>query len=194
VSSFEFVLVLFSIIVGLGISVILSGWAQQLRARNRLTLYPLQVALSAAILFFSLTYLWGLWTFRTAEWTFPLYILVAAPGLALALAAHLGMVDTSPEAPTVREQYFISSGPIFTLLAALPIIIAAISFTSLREQVPNPANLPLITGFRVVLSLGLLLLARSRNERLHWVGISIFVAVILTLSARFTIRLISGAA
>ena len=59
-SAFEFVLVSFAILLGLGISAILAGWGDQVRARHRLRFYPLQIASSAFILYFSLQYLWML--------------------------------------------------------------------------------------------------------------------------------------
>ena len=105
-SVFEFVLVSFAIVVGFGISEVLAGWGQQIRVRHRLAAMPLQIAASALILFLQLRYLWGLWLTQGVEWTFALYLLVAAPAFALAICAHLVRVDTRESAPPVREQYF----------------------------------------------------------------------------------------
>jgi hypothetical protein len=76
-SGFEFVLVLYAIISGLGISDILSGWGEQVRARHRISPYPLQIALSFLLMYFGISILWSLWTFRGINWTFSLYITFA---------------------------------------------------------------------------------------------------------------------
>ena len=194
-SGFEFVLVLFAIIVGLGVSSILVGWGEQIRFRHRLEAYPLQIVWAAVILLFSMTYLWSLWTFHDLTWTFPLYLLVAAPGLILSLAAHIVRIDTSPDASAPREQYFRASGPIFLLLALIPLTLIAMSFVpQLRASSPNPPNLPAITGFRATLSIGLASLAWSKSERAHWVGAGLLLLTVLVLSARITVRMIQGAA
>ena len=53
-SGFEFVLVLYAIIVGLGISSILADWGEQIRARHQRAHYPLQIALSVVVLLFGM--------------------------------------------------------------------------------------------------------------------------------------------
>ena len=192
-SGFEFVLVLFAIIVGLGISSILTGWSEQIRARHRMAPYPLQIALSALLMFFSLTYLWSLWTFSAVDWTFPLYLLVAAPALILSLAAHITRIDTSVDSPSARVQYFQNSGPAFLLLALIPLALIAFSFVPmLRGSVPNPPNLALITLLRVTIMLGSASLAWSKSARVHWVGVGLYFLVIVGLSIRITVRLIEN--
>ena len=85
-SGFEFVLVLYAIISGLGISDILSGWGEQVRARRHFSPYPLQMALSFLLMYYGISILWSFWTFRDLNWTFSLYIafaiipLVISPG------------------------------------------------------------------------------------------------------------------
>ncbi|MGW8180061.1 MAG: hypothetical protein ACWGQW_15065, partial [bacterium] len=76
-SGFEFVLVLYAIISGLGISDILSGWGEQIRARHRISAYPLQIALSFLLMYFGISVLWSFWTFRDINWTFSLYVAFA---------------------------------------------------------------------------------------------------------------------
>jgi hypothetical protein len=192
-SGFEFVLVLFAIIIGLGISSILTGWSEQIRARHRMDTYPLQIALSAFLLFFSLTYLWSLWTFSVVAWTFPLYLLVAAPALILALAAYITRVDTSVDSPTARVQYFRNSGPTFLLLALVPVALVAISMApALRESVPDPPNLVLITLIRVTMILGIASLAWFKSERIHWIGLGLLFLIVVGLSVRITVRVIES--
>ena len=112
-SAFEFILVVFAIIVGLSMSEVLAGWADQLKARDRLRPYPLQIVSSAFVLYLSIQYLWLLWLGRDIEWTFPRLLALACPGLVLALAARVSKADTTSNALSLREQYFQNS-PAYT--------------------------------------------------------------------------------
>ncbi len=194
-SGFEFVLMPIAIILGLGVSSILSGWGDQVRARHRAEVYPLQLAWSGVLLIFLMGYLWALWTFRGLAWTFPLYILMAAPALILSLAAYIIRVDVSVDAPTPRTQYLQNSGPIFVLLALMPLTLIAFSFVpAIRESVSNPFNLVAITIFRVMLSAGIASLAWFKSERAHWTGIVVISLVVLGIAYRLAAGSIEGAA
>lgn len=196
-SGFEFVLVLYAIISGLGISDILSGWGEQVRTRHRVTAYPLQLALSFLLMYFGITFLWSLWTFRDSEWTFLLYIHMAVISLVISLASRIIRVDTSTGAPSTRDQYFLVARPIFLLLSSIPILIMLLSFTSkVSEVVPNrPEGMELlqIMAYRILLFGGLLYVAWSRKVTVHWVGVSAMFLTILLLSMRLTVRSIEGA-
>ena len=168
-SEFEFVIVVFAIILGLSISEILAGWADQIRARKRLHAYPLQLFSTGYILFFSLNFIWLLWLFRDIEWTFAIFLVVAFPALLVALASRVGKADTTADAPSLRDQYFKSSAPVYCLLALmLPIVISVSFFTDLRAALPDPPNLIFVTLVRVLMIFLFIGLALSKNERFHW--------------------------
>ena len=115
-SGFEFVLVLYAIISGLGISDILSGWGEQVRARHRLSAYPLQIALSFLLIYFGISILWSFWTFRDINWTFSRYITFAIIPMIISLASRIIRVDTSVGALPPRDQYFLVARPLFILM------------------------------------------------------------------------------
>jgi hypothetical protein len=189
-SAFEFVLVAFAIVVGFGISEILGGWGEQIRARHNRTAYPLQIASSGLILYYSLQFLWGLWLLRSLSWTFPLYLFFSAPALAVALAAHITRVDTSANAAPASAQYFANSRPVYALMAMVPIyLIVAAAIPEIREEVrPLMRDAPNLIGLTlarlVALSL-LLYLAWSRNAKHHWICLGVLwfamVAMIIRL-------------
>jgi len=193
-SGFEFVLVLFSIIAGLGISDTLTGWGEQIQARHRMSVYPLQVALSGVLIYFSMFFLWGLWNFRDAVWSFPVYVFVATIPLITSLASRVVRVDTSIEALSPREQYFQNARPVFLLLSVIPAMIALLALTtSLGEGVPDRPNIIYLTTLRVALCISLLYVAWSKNVIVHWVGVCTFLLVVLMMGARLTVREIGGA-
>ena len=193
-SGFEFVLVLFAIIAGLGISDILSGWGEQIRARHRMSAYPLQIALSGVLICLGMSFLWSLWTFRDVVWSFPIYVSVATIPLIISLVSRVARVDTSIAASSPREQYFQNARPVFLLLSVIPAMIALLALTtSLGEGVPDRPNIIYLTTFRVALCIGLFYVAWSKNVIVHWVGVCTFLLVVLMLGARLTVREIGGA-
>ena len=194
-STFEFVLVPFAIIVAFGISEILAGWGDQIRARDRLTLYPLQLTSTAFMLFFSLLYLWGLWLTREVEWSFPLFLLVSGPAFVVALAAHVSKIDTTVGSPAIREQYFRNSRPVYALLAMFPGFVIVMSFVStIRETVSDPPNFAVITAFRFAVLALMLSLAWSKSEKYHWGALGVLWITAVLLMVRLIFRLGGSAA
>jgi hypothetical protein len=195
VSIFEFVLIPLAIIIGLSVSEILASWGQQIRTRHRRDLHALQIASSAFTLFFCMSYLWAMWLMRDITWTFPLYILVAVPGFALALAAHISRVDTSADAPPTLEQYFQNSRPVYAILALIPISLIALSIVSgVRNQVPDPPNLVAITIVRVAMLLLIVSLAWSQSPKYHAAALAALWISILGVTARLAFRIVEAAA
>ncbi len=166
-SELEFVLVPFGIIIGFGISEVLGGWGQQIRTRHRHNLHPLQIASSATILLLCLVYLWAMWGLRGIVWTFPIYLLVAMPALALALAAHIARIDTSIDSPPVLEQYFENSRPVYLLLTVIPAFAIAINVTTEVNGLLNPPNELSLWLVRLTVLALIASLAWSKNPRYH---------------------------
>jgi len=195
-SGFEFVLVLYAIISGLGISDILSGWGEQVRARHRISPYPLQIALSFLLMYFGISILWSFWTFRDINWTFSLYIAFAIIPLIISLASRIIRVDTSVGSLPPRDQYFLVAPPVFILMSCVPLVILLLShLPSLREQVPDRPEgreLVLLTIYRGSISVGLLYVAWSKRVSVHWIGVGAMFLTVVLLSIRLTIREIGG--
>lgn len=195
-SGFEFVLVLYAIISGLGISDILSGWGEQVRARRHFSPYPLQIALSFLLMYFGISILWSFWTFRDINWTFSLYIAFAIIPLLISLASRIIRVDTSVGSLPARDQYFLVAPPIFIIMASVPLMIVLLSQLSfLQEQVPNRPEgreLILLTIYRISISVGLLYVAWSKRAFVHWIALGAVFLTVVLLSIRLTIREIGG--
>ncbi len=167
-SEFEFVQVTFAIILGLGVTEILRGLGEQIRARHYLRLYPLHVVASCIILMAIMIGLWGLWFVKGVQWTFPQFMLQAAPTIALALAAHVIRADCSIGADSLCEQYFRNSGPAFLLLASVPLLTIVITFTRLDERPDDATNLVVITAARLLLAALGASMAFIKRPAYHW--------------------------
>lgn len=170
-SSFEFILVSLAIILGFGISEILSGWGEQMRHRRTVRPYPLQIAGSAYVLFASLRYLWLLWGARDAQWTFGAYLLTALPALALALAAYVMRTDPKSPRRSLAEQYFDVSRPFHLLLTTVPILAAVDTALHVRELRSLGAAIatPFVWTVWPIFVASFLVLAWSRSPRVHGV-------------------------
>lgn len=96
--SFEFVQIPVAIVLGFGISEILSGWGHQLRHRGEYRVSGLQLVASAYVLLWSFRYLWIQWATRPQVWDYAAYLLSVAPAVVLALAAHVIRFD-----PAIRS-------------------------------------------------------------------------------------------
>lgn len=195
-SGFEFVLVLYAIISGLGISDILSGWGEQVRARHRISPYPLQMAVSFLLMYFGITVLWSFWTFRDINWTFSHYIVFAIIPLIISLASRIIRVDTSVGSLSPKDQYFLVAPAVFILMSCVPIVIMLFShWSSLREQLPDRPEgreLLVLNIYRVSIAVGLLYVASSKRVIIHWVGLGAIFLTVVLLSIRLTIREIGG--
>jgi hypothetical protein len=173
-SAFEFILVFFAIIVGLGVSETIAGWADQIRARGRICPYPLQLLSSAFVLYLSIQYLWMTWVVRDIEWTFPRFLGAASVALVLAIAARVGKMDTASKALPFRDQYFQNSPAVYSLLLCFPLLILLISVSSdLGFAIPDPPNLVLISLARIGIAALYCGLALSKSERFHWVALGL---------------------
>lgn len=193
-SPFEFVLIPYAIILGLAMTEVLAGWGKQIRHRNRFAHDWLQIMASGVILFLSLQLLWAFWVVRGIDWTYPLFLFVSLPCLAVALAAHTSRVDTSADALPAREQYFHNSRPVYLLLATLPGVIITISFVpGLRAQLPDPPNHLMITLARLFVLGTCITLAFSKSARFHSLALGVFWLAALLLATRLVAGLESSA-
>jgi len=123
VDTFEFAQIPMVIILGFGITEILSSWGYQLRNRGRAPRSMLHFAASAWILLISVRFIWIQWGWRNIEWTYLDYIMGLAPALALALAAHVAKIDVAT--PAEHPVYAECRRPVCLLLAAWAILAPA---------------------------------------------------------------------
>ena len=87
---FEFLMVMVSIIIGLGISELLTGVARLIRSRSETTIYWVHLVLVAAIFIILIQQWWEFWQLRELqEWTFAIVLLYLGKLVGLYLIAHL---------------------------------------------------------------------------------------------------------
>ncbi len=162
---FEFLMVLMSIIVGLGMAALLTGVANLLRARRETSYYWVH-AMGVATVFLALTQVWWeSWSLRTApEWTYVGLLLMLASPTCLFLMAHLLFPeDRGAAEATDFEAYYFDVARVVFLLAA-----AAASFGSLFRPVVFGENLFVFDNLSTVPTVLICLtLAVSTRRRVH---------------------------
>ncbi len=179
-SQFEFVTILYSLVVAFGISELLAAVGRILRDRARIPPFPPQILLLCLILLALLQSLWGYWGFRETVWTFWRFLIAFLPLLALTITTSVAIPQAVPEAipeanpeaspakgETRAKQYFSSARLVFPLLAAT-VVLGAVAELALVAPDWHLGQLVRIAFVGVLLAL-----ARSESTAAHTVGLLI---------------------
>ena len=173
---FEYISVLISILIGLGITNTGVSWGHLLRARRRVRFYWLHGFWTLFIVVLLIQFWWGFWNFRLVEdWTVWKLIIMAAQFTGLALAAFI----LAPESPGPEgldlKAYYYEHNRVFFIFGALAFVMSTITDFAIGGQpFLHAENLFRLPGVAVAS-----LAAWSKNEKLH-TGIAV-LAIILFL-------------
>ena len=120
-SLFEFLMILLSIIVGLGISELLAGFARILReGRFRELCLPHALLLLTLVLAL-LQIFWESWALNSLEsWTFPALLLMLGGPALMYLASHVALPGNTDE--SLEEYYYSRAALIYGLLVLTSIV------------------------------------------------------------------------
>jgi len=164
VSRFEYLSVLISIIIALGINEVLMSWGRLIRNRRSVRFYWLHGFWSAFVLFLMIQFWWGFWNYRVVEnWSFLNLMTAVLEAMTLVLCAIQLMPGRASRAGIdLRERYFDSRRPFF-ILGALTILQMAITDISMIGiPIIHPENFVRLAAICLA---GLL--AWSPNPKLH---------------------------
>jgi len=120
---YSHVRVLFSIVLGLGVSQLLRGVARIIQHPRRFRVYWVHL-LWARFLFLYMMHFWW-WEFRlrnVAQWTFPLYFFVALYAILLYLLCTLLFPDDMADYQGFADYFYSRKAWIFGLLALLFVV------------------------------------------------------------------------
>ena len=174
---FEFLMVLLSIIVGLGIAELLTNVVRQIRARNNTQGFWVHSGLVAILFLAFLQIWWESWDLREVEqWTFPALLLMLAGPAGLFVLSHLLYPQEIEDADL--EAYYFENSRQWWSIAGLTVIFA----TGFRPLALGH-SLFVVDNFSSFLLLGLfVILAISKLKRLHMAALPIiFLAMVLDI-------------
>lgn len=172
---FSFVMVLFSIIVGLGITELLTNIARQIQQHARSRPYWLHSFLVAIIFVAFLQQWWEMWSLQTQEmWSFPVLLLMLGGPVCLYVISHL-MFPDEIEGTDFKAIYFDDARIIY-ILAALAVTLATL-FRPLSFGFPlfvtdNLASFGFLLSFIV--------LAISKNRWVHGIIVPLMLIALLS--------------
>ena len=173
-SLFEFLMVLVSIIIGLGIAEILRGVARLLRERDTIGHYWVH---SVAVVFVFVALLqqwWEIWGVQgTPKWTFFGLLMMLSGPVGLFLIAYL-LFPQPIRGGDLRKYYYGAMRPVWWL--------AVFTVTSATLFRPVIFGYPLITvdnATSLLSFVGFVVLALSTNRILHSILVPIFLGSII---------------
>lgn len=177
---FEYLSVLLSIVIALGMSEIVAVWGRLLRRHRELHLSWIHAGWSLLALVLLVQMWWGFWNYRVvAEWSFLGLLMVIGDALLLVLAALVITPSDRLERGLDLWAFFLESRRLFFGLGALLLVELSVSDTVVSGQpVMHAENAIRLAG------LGLVALAvRTESAALH----GAIVAIGFLLVAGFTV-------
>ena len=178
---FEFLMILLSLIVGLGITEILSGIARFLK-QNGGREYPWTHGLATTAVFIALLQnFWESWGLRTLEvWSFPAMLLMLGSPICLYLMAYI--LFPEPNEQSGLDDYYFERARILWPLGALTVILGTL-FRPVAFGMPlwvtdNLSGIPILVVCAV--------LTLTRNRIIHRVLVPVVLASVLWDTLRFS--------
>lgn len=172
-SRFEYLSVLISIILALGISEVLVCWARLLRYRHTVRFYWVHALWTVLGLLLIVQFWWGFWQFQVVDdWTFSGLLLVVAQTTTLVVAVLLLTPSKEePPPPSLRDYYFAHCRPVFALAATLIVLLIFVDTLVGHQPLLHPENI-----IRPVAAAILAWLAWTRSPFWHAaLGVTAFV-------------------
>jgi hypothetical protein len=174
VSIFEFLMVLVSIIIGLGVAEILRGIARQIRNRDSVSGYWVHSVLVIFVFIALLQQWWEIWGLQSYPgWTFSGLLMMLSGPIGLFLIAYL-LFPQPVHGANYTDYYYGSMRPVWwigVLTVTLATLFRPAIFGSELFIVDNATSL---FGF-----FGFIILGLSRNRSLHAILVPVFLASLL---------------
>ncbi len=137
---FEYLSVLISIVLALGISEVLFCWSRLIQRRSQVRFSWLHGYWSVLIVFLIIQYWWGFWNFRTVEnWSLALLMVVIVQGMTLVTCALLLVPGRVLSGETDLEKHYYDNTRPFFIFGALVMIQFSLSDTLiLNTEISEP--------------------------------------------------------
>ena len=172
---FEFLMVLVSVVIGLGLTELLTGAANLLRSRETLRFYWIHVLFQVGIFFALLQQWWEFWDMEgMGAISFLAVLSILAPLIFLFLIANL-LFPNRPEDSDLKAYYYRQAPLLWGLVVAGTLVGTFVQPLVFGEPVFHLANVSGIPSVAICL-----VLMVSKNSRVHSVlGPLMIVIVVL---------------
>ena len=185
-SAFDYLSVLFSVIMGLALTQILKGLRALMLARSRVKLYSPALIWAALVILFVAGAWWGMFAMRSfGQWTFAMYAAVVVQITFIYLVAGLAIPDIPPEgAVDMRKMYFAHKGWFFGLLAAT-VGVTFVKDIITTGHLSSISNAYFLGGFAALAAFAAIIKWRW----FHWLLAPLSVAAVVVYTALLSFRL-----
>ena len=182
-SAFDYLSVLISLVLGLGITQLLSGFARWLELRARFRVYPPAIVWAAFLFLVHVQTWWAMFGLRGwSEWNFLQFSLVLLQPTILFLLASLAFPGSAAADQDPRVNFHTHRTWFFGLLLGL-LAISLVKDYVRSGALPGPANLAFHGGLAAV-ALAALLARRDLHQLIiALAGLAVMVAYIVLLFA-----------
>ena len=171
---FEFLMVLVSVVIGLGLTEILTGAANLLRARASVRFHWFHVLFQIGVFFALLQQWWEFWDMEgMGAISFFAVLAVLGPPVFLFLIANL-LYPGSPEGVDLETYYYDQAPLLWGLVIAGTVFGTFVQPPIFGERIFHPANL---SGIPMIILCGVL--AISKRRRVHAVLGPIIIVMVL---------------
>lgn len=150
--------------VGLGLTTALNALAKMIKYRQFIRVYWVAVLWEVGILLMLLLHWFGIWHFQTIpDWTFPKFLLLLLPSIALYVTSHLAFPELREGVKYDLEKVYYRNRHYFFGAGLTYFVFDGISSTLILRQ----SWLELDNGFRLLGILIVLASAWSDDRRFH---------------------------
>ena len=178
---FEYLSVLISIVLGLGITHLLMGFARWVEARSEFQVFGPSLAWAGFLLMVHIQTWWTMFGYRTyEEWTFLQFVTVLAQPILLFLLAVIVFPSSDAKRRDPKENFFHQRPWFFGFLAAL-IGVSLLKDLVRDGRLPEAANLVFHGAFLTAAVLGLALRRERGHRFLAYSTLFLFLVYIVLL-------------
>jgi cell division protein FtsW (lipid II flippase) len=184
--AFSYVSVIFSVVIGLGLSHLLTGISELVKARRRVRFYWVH-ALWAVLIFLGHIFLWWtMWNLRLLRnWNFFTFLLILAAPVLLYVAASFLIPKVESDARIdLREYFYEHHSAFFSVNAAFTALMGLENWLLTGRASPRSVSIVFAIWF-VLLCLS----AGIKNRRYHAVIVLLFSLLFLLFIVVFGLRL-----
>lgn len=178
---FEFLMILLSLIVGLGLAEILAGIARFLKRSGKHDISWIHGAATLAIFVALLQTFWESWGLRTVDvWSFPAMLLMLGSPICLYLMAYILFPERGEY--TALDQYYFERARLLWPLGGLTVIVGTlfrpIAFGDPLWVVDHASGIPILVVCGI--------LTFTKNRIVHQVLVPVVLASILLDTLTFS--------
>lgn len=183
-SLFEFVLVMVSIVLGLGVTHLLQGISVVVRHRRTTRVDWLPLTWAATLFLFVASHWWASWDFRDVHWSFPTFFFVMVEPAVLYLAITLLLpVDATEQHSESFEEVRV---PFMSLLIVFQVMATWDGWAMGTEAFWDPLR------WAQAAMIGILALS-AISPRRSVQGVTAIAALVLAVFGTFVLRFLPGA-